>query len=310
MFKVMYDLVIIGAGPAGLCAGIYAARRELKILVIEKGMAGGQMALAPEIGNWPGIQSVPGIELASRMEEHAKSLGVEFKAARVTGLVLDGEVKKVLLGGESVECKALIIATGGEHRQIGVEGEKEFTGRGISYCATCDGPLFRDKTIAVVGGGNTAVEDAVYLSDIARKVYIIHRRDMFRAEESRVELMQDKGVVEVLDSVVESFHGDKLLKSVKVRNVKSGGISVLDVDGVFVSIGVNPSSGIAVESGVGLDDSGFINVDRDMRTSIDGVYAAGDVTGGVLQVATAVGEGCVAALSAYDYIKQPYWAKK
>jgi len=306
----MHDLIIVGGGPAGLCAGIYAARRGLKTLILEKGVAGGQLALAAEIGNYPGFESISGVELAKKMEEHAKALGVEFNLSEVLRIEEDGEEKKVSTSDKAYNAKAVILATGAVHRKLEAPGEEEFLGKGVSYCATCDGPLFRDKTVAVIGGGNHACEDAAYLADIAGKVYLIHRRDALRAEECRVKHVEEKGVEFILDTVVEELVGEELLKEIKIKNVKTGETSTMKVDGVFVSIGVVPLDVLSKDLGVEVDEKGFIKVDETQMTNIPGVYAAGDVTGGVLQVATAVGEGCIAALSAYGYIKKPYWSKR
>jgi thioredoxin reductase (NADPH) len=304
-----YELIIVGGGPAGLCAGIYAVRRKIKTLVLEKGLLGGQLALASEIGNYPGFQKIPGMELARKMEEHAKALGVEFDYSEVLRIEEMGGLKKVSTPGRTYSAKAVIIATGAVHRKLNVPGEEELTGRGVSYCATCDGPLFKGKTVAVIGGGNHACEDATYLADITKKVYLVHRRDELRAEECRVAHVKEKGVEFILNTVVEEFIGEKMLEKIRLKNVKTGRTTALAVDGVFVAVGVVPAYAIAKELGVKTDEKGYIKVDEKQMTNIKGVYAAGDVTGRVLQVAKAVGEGCVAALSAYEYIREPYWGK-
>ncbi|MFH1789129.1 MAG: FAD-dependent oxidoreductase [Candidatus Altiarchaeota archaeon] len=305
-----YDVIIVGGGPAGLSAGVYAVRRGLSTLLLEKGFVGGQLAAAPEIGNYAGFTSVTGAELAGRMEEHARAAGVVFVSSEVLRVELDGDVKRVSTQDNIYSAKAVILATGVSHRHLDVSGEEDFLGRGISYCATCDGPLFSGKKVAVIGGGNHACSDAEYLADLASKVYLVHRRDSFRAEECQVRNVKDKGVEFVLDSVVEGFAGKDFLQAIKLKNAKTGEKTVLEVDGAFISIGVVPLHALAGDMGVKVDEKGYIIVDDDQMTSIPGVYAAGDVTGGVLQVATAVGEGCVAALSAYEYIKKPYWSKK
>ena len=304
-----YDLVIVGGGPAGICAGIYAIRRGVKTLIIEKGLVGGQIILAPEIGNYPGFENISGSELAARMEAHARESGVDFISSEVLRIEVSGDVKKVSTSDNVYDAKAVIIASGAVHRHLDVAGEEEFSGKGVSYCATCDGPLFKGKTVAVIGGGNHACEDAGYLADVAEKVYLIHRRDEFRAEECRVDFIGGKGVEFIFDSKVVEFRGDKTLTRVKLENVKTKKVSELPVDGVFVSIGVVPLHALAGEMGVIVDDMGYIQVDERQMTNIEGVFAAGDVTGGIMQISTAVGEGCTASLSAYEYIKRPYWGK-
>lgn len=302
-----YDLVIIGAGPAGLTAAIYAARRDLATLVVEKALVGGQMQLTTEIGNWPGVQLTSGADLATAMEEHVRSLGVDILFADVTDIAAtDGEIQ-VVVADKRITCRAVILAMGGAHRKLGVKGEGRLAGKGVSYCATCDAPFFRDKTVAVVGGGNTAIEDALYLAEICKKVYLIHRRDTFRAEARRVAELQRRGVEPVINSVVEEIKGKGLVSVVRVKDVNTGKKRDIPVDGVFVSIGNEPASELARKAGVELDERGYVKVDEEMATSVAGIYAAGDLTGGILQIATAVGDGCRAALAAYDYVKKPYW---
>lgn len=304
-----YDVIIVGGGPAGLSAGIYAVRRGLSTLVIEKAFMGGQLSTAPEISNYAGFASITGLDLAAKMEEHARVAGVEFVSAEVLRVEVDGDVKKVSVEDNVYSAKACILATGVSHRHLDVPGEEKYVGKGISYCVTCDGPLFKGKKVAVIGGGNHACGDAAYLADMASKVYLIHRRDAFRAEECRVKHVLEKGVEFIMDTVVEEFSGKDLLEGVKLRNVKTGEEKNLGVDGVFISIGVVPLHALAGDIGVKVDEKGFIQVDENQMTNVPGVYAAGDVTGGVLQVATAIGEGCIAALSTYEYIKKPYWSK-
>ncbi|MFC2154094.1 thioredoxin-disulfide reductase [Candidatus Altiarchaeota archaeon] len=304
-----YDFIIIGGGPAGLTAGIYAARRNLKTLVIEKALVGGQMQLTPEVGNWPGEKIISGQDLSKKMEEHAKSSGVEFLRGEVDKLELKGKEKKAHIEQKVLTCGAVLIAAGGEHRKLGIPGEDKLRGGGVSYCATCDAPFFKEKTVAVVGGGNTAVEDAIYLSEICSRVYIVHRRDSFRAEENRVDAMKQKGVVPLMNSVVEEINGESFVESITLKDTNSGDIRDIELEGVFVSIGNKPDTKLAEEAGLKLDEKGYVKVKANMQTNIPGVFAAGDVVGGILQITTAVGEGCTAALSAYDYIKNPYWSR-
>ncbi len=302
-----YDLVIVGAGPAGLTAAIYAARRDLSTLVVEKALVGGQMHLTTEIGNWPGVQLTSGADLSAAMEEHVRSLGVDVLFADVTGIAATQDGNELVVGDRRITCAAVILATGGAHRKLGVAGEGRLAGRGVSYCATCDAPFFRGKTVAVVGGGNTAIEDALYLSELCKKVYLIHRRDTFRAEARRVAELQRRGVEPVINSVVEEITGEGMVSGIRVEDVNTGKKTDISVDGVFVSIGNEPASGLARKAGVALDERGYAIVDAKMATNVPGVFAAGDITGGVLQIATAVGDGCRAALAAYDYVKKPYW---
>jgi len=298
----MYDLIIIGAGPAGISAGIYAIRRGLKTVILEKASVGGQMLLTNEIENWPGFEMISGSDLAGRMESHVRKLGVEIRAEEVIGMTLDKDVKKVTTRSGKHETKAIIIATGGQHRKLGIKGEDEFAGKGVSYCATCDAPFFKGKAVAVVGGGNIAAEDALYLSDIASKVYLVHRKESLRAEEAIQKRLKKKGVEFVLNSEIEEISGDKFVNSIKLKNEK-----ILKVNGIFISIGIVPSTTMAKGAGVELDEKGYVKVNREQETNLAGVFAAGDATGGVMQISTAIGEGCIAALSAYKYVKKPYW---
>ena len=299
------DLAVVGCGPAGLTCGIYAARRGLKTILFEKAACGGQMLYTQDIRNYPGFSRVSGSELAELMKQQAVGEGVDYRMGEVEELILDGESRKIVCGGQEYECRALVYAAGGDYRKLNAEGEEEYTGRGVSYCATCDGPLFRDKTVAVVGGGNSAAEEALYLADIARKVYVIHRRNTFRCEQRRVEDMREAGVEFILDAQVKKFNGGGLLEELLLET--PDGEKTVCVDGCFVSIGTVPASKLAAQAKVKVDDSGFIRVDESQETNIPGVFAAGDVTGGVMQISTAVGEGATAALKAYEYIKNPYW---
>ncbi|MBD3388429.1 MAG: FAD-binding protein [Candidatus Altiarchaeales archaeon] len=291
-----YDVVIIGGGPAGLTAGIYCVRRGLKALVVERGSLGGKVLMASEIENWPGDRHVTGEELSKRMSDHAKGLGVEFVYNEAIMLGLAGDVKNVTLRDRELSCKAVILATGGQTVKASVKGEEEFSGRGVSYCATCDGPLFKGKAVAVVGGGNMAVEDAVYIDDLSSKTYLV--ADEIKAEESLQERLKKSGV-EVLEDSLSEIVGSEFVEGVRLKSGKD-----LEVNGVFICQGSTPSTELAKQSGVELDERSFIGVNRDMETNIPGVYAAGDVTGGVPQIATAVGEGATAALRAYVHVKQ------
>jgi len=303
----MYDVIIIGGGPGGMTAAIYAAKRELKTLLIEKGPFGGYMLLTNNIENYPGFLKVSGSELSEKMEEQVRSLRVDIVSDEATKLHLEGNVKKVDTVEGTYEGKAIILAVGGGHKKLEVKGEKEYTGRGVSYCSTCDAPFYKGKTVAIVGGGNSAISDALYLSDVAKKVYLIHRREALRAEESRQAELRKRGVDILLNTGIDGIIGDKLVNAIQIRDLVDNQVKRLSVDGVFISIGTVPHSELAKYAGVKLDDKNFIKVDRNQETNVEGVFAAGDVTGGVLQISTAVGEGCIAALSAYKYVKKPYW---
>lgn len=303
---MIYDIIIIGGGPAGLSSGIYAARRGLRALILEKGLIGGQMLLAGDIENYPGFSKISGSELAEKMEGQVKNLGVEIIMDEVIEMDLKENPKKVKTRENRYEAKTGIIATGSNYRKLDVPGEEKFTGKGVSYCATCDAPLFKGKVVAVVGGGDAAISNALYISEIASKVYLIHRRDRLRAEEYKQRELNGKGVEIILNTKVEEISGEKFVNSIKIKNIKNNEVKKLNVNGIFISIGNLPNSGLAKESGINLDENGYIKVDENQETNIEGVFAAGDVTGGIMQISTAIGEGCTAALNAYKYVKKLY----
>ena len=305
-----WELIIIGAGPAGLSAGIYGVRSGLKTLVLEEKIAGGTAADAPAIENYLGFQNISGLELVQKMVAHAKSAGVtihEFET--VIGLEFKTENKVVKTDKATYETKAVIIASGSHYRELGVSGEKEFRGRGVSYCGLCDGPLFKGKRLLVVGGGNSALITTLYLAGLASEVKIVHRRDAFRAEEALVKALKEKQNVEVLwNTEVKEIKGEKLVNKAIVLDVKTHETRELLVDGVFVQVGEDPNSQIAKEADVAVDEDGYIVVDLLQRTSIAGVFAAGDVTNHpIKQVGTAVGQGTTAATEAYGYVRRPYY---
>jgi thioredoxin reductase (NADPH) len=307
-----WDLIIIGAGAAGLAAGIYGARSGLKTLILEEKMVGGTTADAPLVENYPGFQSISGSELAQKMASHCKSTGVEIRQFEsVTSLDLKSE-KKIAKTNRSVyEAKAVVIASGSRYREIGVSGEKEFRGKGVSYCGICDGPFFKGKRVLVVGGGNSAVITALYIADLASEVKVAHRRDTFRAEEALAKALEAKKNVEILwNSEVKEIRGEKLVNKAILFNSKTDETRELPIDGVFVQVGEDPNSQLAKEAGIEVDEDGYIKVDMFQRTNITGVYAAGDVTNHpVKQVGTAVGQGITAALEAYGFIRRPYYKK-
>ena len=308
-----WDLIIIGGGAAGLAAGIYAARSGLKTLVLEEKMAGGTTADAPLVENYPGFQSISGMELAQKMVAQCKGTGViirEFE--KVLSLDLNGEKKIVKTNRTVLETEAVIIASGSHYREIGVPGEKEFLGRGVSYCGICDGPLFKGKLVLVVGGGNSALITALYIAGLASEVKVAHRRDAFRAEEALVKALKEKANIEILwNSEVKEIKGEKLVNKVTIFNRNTGETKESLVDGVFVQVGETPNSQLAKEAGIEVDKDGYVMIDIRQRTNISGVYAAGDVTNHtVKQVGTAVGQGITAALEAYGYIRRPYYYKQ
>ena len=308
-----WELIIIGAGPAGLTAGIYAGRRELKTLILEEKIPGGAAADSPLIENYPGFRSISGKELMDKMLEHCKDFGVQIhELESVTELDLSHREGKIVKTSKNLySAKALIIATGSHHRELGVPGEKEFRGKGVSYCATCDGPFFRDKRVVVVGGGNTAAVSALFLADIALEVRLIHRRDRLRAEEAIFRELQNKGVKFLWNSIVKEIKGENLVKSVVIYNQKTGKTLEIETDGIFINVGEEPNSQIAKTAGIQVDKRGYIIVDSKQRTNIPGVYAAGDVTNcPIKQIGVAVGQGIIATEEAYGYIRRPYYYKE
>ena len=298
-----YDVIIVGAGPAGCSAAIYSVRRAMKTLVISKDV-GGQAALSPSVENYPGFAKISGVELSAAMEEQAKNLGAEFLYEGVTSIRQTKDKNFVVhCDSSEYESKAVILAFGKTPRELNVPGEQQFKGRGVSYCANCDAPLFKNKTVAVIGGGDAALDAAFYLAQIAKKVFLVHRRDEFRGVETMVAKLKAKSNVElVLNSVVKEFSGDKLLRRVAVENVKTGGPSELAVDGAFVEIGWEFKTELT-KGFVNIDESGRIIANSVGETSRQGVFAAGDVTNlPYKQIVIAAGQGAIAALQAYNYI--------
>jgi thioredoxin reductase (NADPH) len=304
------ELVIIGAGPAGLTAAIYGRRSGLDVLILEKGIPGGQINTTDEIENWPGVQHASGPELGEMFRTHAEKFKPEFRESEVQGIELKDGKKIVITDKGSIEAAAVLLATGASFRKQGCPGEAELTGRGVSYCAVCDGAFFEDQEVAVIGGGNTAVEEGVYLTQFASKVYIIHRRDSFRADKVAVErALGDSKVQPIWDSVVEEIRGTEMVETLLLKNVKTGELSELPVSGVFVFIGNEPNVGFLkplIDSGVlKTARGGWIKVNDRMETSIEGVFAAGDLIDKYLrQVVTATGDGATAAMAAYAYISE------
>ena len=301
----MHDIIIVGAGTAGLSAAIYGLRAGKSVLVLEQASYGGQIINTPEIENYPAIQKISGFEFATNLYNQAKNLGAEFAFEKVEGIEDKGQFKEVKTKDKSYEGKAVILATGAKNRSLGVEKEEELVGKGISYCATCDGMFYRGKVVAVNGGGNTAVEDATFLSDYVQKVYVIHRRDEFRADKAEVDRLVAKPNVElVLNSTVKRLESDASgLTGVVVAN-KDGEERTLKVDGLFVAIGQAPDNQAFSEL-VELDGMGYISAGESTLTKTPGIFTAGDCrTKAIRQLATAASDGAVAGLAAVSYINE------
>ncbi|MFS9156768.1 thioredoxin-disulfide reductase [Streptococcus gordonii] len=302
----MYDTIIIGAGPAGMTAALYAARSNLKVALLEAGIPGGQMNNTADVENYPGYALISGPELAEKMFEPLENLGVEHVFGHVQRIEDQGDFKKVITEDEVYESKTVIIATGAFHRQLNVPGEAEFNSRGVSYCAVCDGAFFRDEDLLVVGGGDSAVEEAIFLTQFAKSVTIVHRRDQLRAQ----KVLQDRAFANekisfVWDSVVEAIHGnERKVTGVTFKNIKTSETSQADFGGIFIYVGLDPVSEFVADLGI-RDESGWIVTDDHMKTSVAGIYAIGDVRQKDLrQITTAVGDGAIAGQEAYKYITE------
>lgn len=304
---IHYDAIILGGGPAGLTAGIYLSRAKLKTLILNEGTIGGQMVLTHEIANYPGVENISGFQLSNIMKKQAKSFGCDIKAnITVSDLDLSGVVKKVLLSdGTTYSSDAIILTPGGRSRTLGVTGEDKLKGRGISYCATCDGDFFTGKEIIAVGGGNSALEEAVSLTKYASKVTIVHQFDHFQAFEHAVEEARNNPKIDfMMESTITAFYGNESLESADIKNLKTGLTNNFKTDGAFIFIGYVPNTEFLKEK-VDLNKWGEIIVGSDMSTSIEGVYAAGDSTAKRFrQVTTAIGDGTIAALAASNYLNE------
>ena len=301
----IYDLIIIGSGPAGLAAAVYAQRAKLDTLVVEKAMvSGGQVLTTYEVDNYPGLPGIGGYDLGIKFREHADRLGARFVEDEVLNIQDGGKgaIKGVVCQGNTYEARSLILATGAVHRKLGVPGEEELAGAGVSYCATCDGAFFRNKVTAVIGGGDVAVEDAIFLARMCSKVYLIHRRNELRAAKSLQENLLSLDNVEVIwDTVADSINGDGMVKSLSLTNVKNGQKRELDVQGVFIAVGITPESR-AFEGLVDMDH-GYIRAGEDTVTSSPGIFAAGDVrTKPLRQIITAAADGANAITSVERYL--------
>jgi thioredoxin reductase (NADPH) len=304
---MLYDVIIVGSGPAGLAAAIYAKRAELSLLVIEKaGLSGGQVINTYEVDNYPGIPGIGGFELSMKFREHADKLGATFVNGEVTDFALEGEIKVITMDdGTKHKAKSVVIATGGVPRHLNVEGEEKLSGMGVSYCATCDGAFFKNKTVAVVGGGDVAVEDAIFLARICKQVYVIHRRDQFRASKSvTTRLLALENVKILWDSVVENINGNEKVESIDVKNIKTDEKSSYEVSGIFIAVGYLPNSD-PYKKVVTVDEAGYIIAGEKCETNIPGIYAAGDVrTKELRQIITAASDGANAITAVEKYLNQ------
>lgn len=303
----MYDLIILGAGPAGLTAGLYGARAKLNVLIIEKSIEGGQISSTTDVENYPGYDIINGLDLAMNIKAQAKKFGAEYKMAEVTKVELNGEVKRVYCGDEILETKTIIIANGAKPRLMGVPGEVEYAGKGISYCATCDAPFYQDLEVYVIGGGDSAIDEALFISKFASKVHIVHRRDELRAAKSLQDRVFNNEKIDFIwNSTVEEIKGDKVAEELVLRNLQTNELTSIKSDepfGIFVFIGYVPETKL-YEGEINLE-AGYVITDDNMNTNIEGVYAAGDIRVKKLrQVITAAADGAIAAVSAEKYIDE------
>ena len=298
------DLVIVGSGAAGLTAGIYAKRAGLNFVIIEKEFAsGGQIINTYEIDNYPGIYGISGYELATRLREHADHLGAKIVSDNALEIKKSDKYIEVMAKKNTYRAAAAIVATGARHKLLEILGEEKYSGMGVSYCATCDGAFYKDKTVAVIGGGDAALEDALFLSKICRKVYLIHRRDEFRAAASiQNKVIESSNIELIMDTALCEIVGDERLRQINIKNLKTEDKNSIQLDGLFVAVGATPNSDIC--AAVHKDSNGYIVAAEDCKTSIDGIFAAGDVrTKKLRQVITACADGAVAVASAYDYLR-------
>ena len=304
---MIYDVIIIGGGPSGMTSAIYSSRARLKTLLIEKAGCGGQMAITDNIENYPGFeQSINGFELATKMQTQATNFGTEFIYGEAVSFQLNDKIKKViLLDNKEYLAKTIIISSGASFKKLGIKGEQEFIGKGVSYCATCDGPFFRNKEIVVIGGGDSALQEALYLTKFAVKVNLIHRRNEFRAAKILQEkVFKEQKINVIFDSVVEEISGKDVLEQVTLKNIKTNTISQLSVNGVFIFVGWTPNTNF-INNQLKLNKQGYIVTDDKMNTSLEGVFACGDVREKTLrQVVAATGDGAIAANSAQHYLEK------
>lgn len=304
MSEKIYDLIIVGAGPAGMTASIYASRANLSVLMLERKYPGGQMLSTEEIENYTGYEMVTGPELSEKMFEHSKKFGTEFGFGNITKIEEKDGLKYITAGTNEYVSKSVIIATGSEHKNLNIPGEEQFSGKGVSYCAVCDGAFFRNKEVVVIGGGDSAVEEALYLANLVSKVTIVHRRDELRAQ----KILQERAFAKenihfVWDSVPFEIKGERKVSSIEVRNVKTGEETSIPADGVFIYVGMLPQTQDFVSLGI-TNEAGYIPTDERLETKVPGIFAAGDVREKeIRQVITAASDGAIAAQSAYNYVE-------
>lgn len=299
----MVDIIIIGAGPAGLTAGIYALRYGLKVIIFDKGFYGGQVSITSDVENYPAIKKISGIDFSNNIYEQAVELGADIRFENIKNTYLKDKIKIAVTDNGKYEALTIIIANGAKRRLLNCEGESKYTGKGVSYCATCDGAFYKNKNVAIVGGGNTALEDALFLSNICNNVYIVHRRDAFRAEQYLIESIKTKDNIKIIyNCEVEKIDGNETVSSIIIKNNVSGTLEKLSVDGVFISIGFEPDNSM-FSNDILLDDKGYIIADENCKTNIEGVYVAGDSRTKILrQIVTAASDGAIAAFQAANYI--------
>ncbi|MEM3364134.1 MAG: FAD-dependent oxidoreductase [Candidatus Micrarchaeia archaeon] len=301
-----YDIVVVGAGPAGSAAAIYAKRYGMNVVVFESGAIGGQLSWATEIENYPGFSKISGMDYAESIRKHLEHLNIPVEIDTVKSVKKSDKWFEVeLSSGVMVRSLGLILATGSSHRHLGIPGEEAFTGRGVSYCATCDGYFFKGRTVAVIGGGNTALTYALYLESIASKVYLVHRRNEFRAEKAVVDKVLSSNKIELqLGYTPVSFEGDTVLRRIRLKGTSGSDERVLDVDGVFIAVGEDPNNTLAKQLGIPISEKGFVQVDDKQATTVPGVYVAGDLTGkGWAQAINAAAQGMTAGIECSIYVQ-------
>ena len=300
-----YDIIIIGAGPGGLTAGIYAGRQGTKNLIIDRDLAGGIGREVPEMENYPGFDNISGLELIEKMKQQAIKNTELHEMEEVTDIIKTDDDYRftVKTNKDEYKSKTVILATGSSHRHLNAKGEEEFKGKGVSYCATCDGFFFAGRDIIMVGGGNSALQEALYLKNLGANVTLVHRRDEFRAQKHLQDKVKEENINIIYDSVVEEIKGDMLVESVVLKNTKTNELKEMPINGIFISVGYIPHTELAVKLGINLDESGHILIDKEQKTNIDYVYAIGDVCVGLKQWVVACGEGAVAATSAFNDMK-------
>jgi thioredoxin reductase (NADPH) len=301
-----YEVIIVGAGPAGLTAGLYSQRAALKTVLFERGLIGGQIAISKDVENYPGVEAITGFDLAEKMAHHARSFGLNVVQQEVEAVTAGPDIHSVrLAGGELVRTVALILAAGGSVRKLGIPGEGEYLGLGVSYCATCDGFFFRGKTVVVVGGGDTAVEEALYLSKLARKVYLIHRKKTLRASKILQSRLLSEPMIEIVwNTIITEIRGSgSAVEAVSLENTETGEKGELKTDGVFIFIGYSPNNQL-IPSGVRMNEQGFVITDEKCATNIPGIFAVGDIRQKFAnQIVVAAADGCIAALAAAHYVE-------